>query len=75
MAEKVTLRTQRLILRSWNADDRAAFAALNADPRVTATRLPPTSPIVRHVLYRITRDAFAASNAPSSAFDSARRST
>ena len=29
------LRTSRLILRPWRESDRAAFAALNADPKVT----------------------------------------
>jgi RimJ/RimL family protein N-acetyltransferase len=29
-----TLRTERLVLRGWRASDRAAFAAMNADPRV-----------------------------------------
>jgi ribosomal-protein-alanine N-acetyltransferase len=29
-----TLVTDRLILRAWRAEDRAPFAALNADPRV-----------------------------------------
>jgi ribosomal-protein-alanine N-acetyltransferase len=28
------LRTERLLLRGWGEDDRAAFAALNADPEV-----------------------------------------
>lgn len=28
------LRTERLLLRRWREEDRAAFAALNADPRV-----------------------------------------
>jgi RimJ/RimL family protein N-acetyltransferase len=28
------LRTDRLLLRRWRADDREAFAAMNADPRV-----------------------------------------
>ena len=28
------LRTERLLLRRWRDDDRAPFAALNADPRV-----------------------------------------
>jgi RimJ/RimL family protein N-acetyltransferase len=28
------LRTARLLLRGWRAEDRAPFAALNADPRV-----------------------------------------
>ena len=30
----VTLETQRLILRQWQADDNIAFASLNADPEV-----------------------------------------
>src|SRR5688572_26007439 len=29
-----TIRTERLVLRRWSEDDRAAFAALNADPEV-----------------------------------------
>jgi RimJ/RimL family protein N-acetyltransferase len=29
-----TIHTERLVLRRWNDDDRAAFAALNADPEV-----------------------------------------
>ena len=32
-----TLETARLILRPWKPSDYAPFAALNADPRVTAT--------------------------------------
>lgn len=28
------LRTERLVLRCWKPEDRAAFAAINADPRV-----------------------------------------
>ena len=28
------LRTERLLLRRWRRDDRAPFAALNADPEV-----------------------------------------
>lgn len=28
------LRTERLLLRQWREDDRATFAAMNADPRV-----------------------------------------
>ncbi len=28
-------RTERLILRRWRAEDRAPFAVMNADPRVT----------------------------------------
>lgn len=34
MPEIQTLRTQRLLLRPWRAEDRGAFAALNADPEV-----------------------------------------
>jgi RimJ/RimL family protein N-acetyltransferase len=30
----VVLRTERLILRPWTAEDRAPFAAMNADPEV-----------------------------------------
>ena len=29
-----TINTERLVLRRWSDDDRAAFAALNADPEV-----------------------------------------
>src|SRR5262245_31172222 len=28
------LRTERLLLRRWHSEDRAPFAAMNADPRV-----------------------------------------
>lgn len=31
------LTTERLLLRPWRESDKAPFAALNADPRVTAT--------------------------------------
>jgi RimJ/RimL family protein N-acetyltransferase len=34
MGPVVELRTERLLLRQWRDDDRAAFAAMNADPRV-----------------------------------------
>lgn len=34
MGPPVELRTERLVLRQWRDDDRAAFAAMNADPRV-----------------------------------------
>lgn len=33
MSECPMLRTDRLLLRCWSPDDRAAFAAINADPR------------------------------------------
>ena len=32
--EMATLRTERLVLRPWRDDDRAPFAAMNADPEV-----------------------------------------
>jgi RimJ/RimL family protein N-acetyltransferase len=35
VATAPTVRTDRLLLRSWQDADRGAFAALNADPRVT----------------------------------------
>lgn len=35
MTQLVRLETERLILRPWREEDRAPFAALNADPRVT----------------------------------------
>ena len=35
MIEPITLETARLILRPWREEDRAPFAALNADPQVT----------------------------------------
>ena len=34
VADETNLRTERLLLRGWRAEDRVAFAALNADPRV-----------------------------------------
>ncbi len=37
------LRTDRLLLRRWRSDDRAPFAALNADPRVTEFLAGPLS--------------------------------
>lgn len=33
-APELTLRTERLLLRAWRDEDRAPFAALNADPVV-----------------------------------------
>jgi RimJ/RimL family protein N-acetyltransferase len=38
------LRTERLILRRWQAGDRAPFARLNADARVTEHLMGPLSP-------------------------------
>jgi RimJ/RimL family protein N-acetyltransferase len=41
--EPATLRTLRLQLRSWRPEDRAPFAALNADPLVMEHFLAPLS--------------------------------
>jgi RimJ/RimL family protein N-acetyltransferase len=38
------LRTPRLLLRRWRPEDRAPFAALNADPAVMAHMPAPLSP-------------------------------
>jgi RimJ/RimL family protein N-acetyltransferase len=46
------IRTARLVLRGWRDEDRAAFAALNADPEVMAH--------FRSTLDRATSDAEAA---------------
>ncbi|MGD9616912.1 MAG: GNAT family N-acetyltransferase [Alphaproteobacteria bacterium] len=39
----ISLRTERLLLRDWRDDDRAAFAAMSADPAVMRW-LPPPAP-------------------------------
>jgi ribosomal-protein-alanine N-acetyltransferase len=39
-----TLRTERLVLRRWRDEDRAPFAAMNADPRVMEHLLAPLTP-------------------------------
>jgi ribosomal-protein-alanine N-acetyltransferase len=44
------LRTERLLLRRWRETDRAAFHALNADPKVMAT--------IGSVMRRAESDAF-----------------
>ena len=36
----IAIETERLLLRSWRAADRAPFAAICADPRVMATLGP-----------------------------------
>ena len=36
MAKLIAFDTERLLLRQWCAEDRAPFAALNADPKVMA---------------------------------------
>jgi RimJ/RimL family protein N-acetyltransferase len=45
------IRTERLLLRRWRAEDRAAFAALNADAKVTE--------FLPGILSRKESDAFA----------------
>jgi len=45
------IRTERLVLRGWRDEDRAAFAALNADPQVMEHFM--------HTLDRATSDAEA----------------
>lgn len=47
MSERVTaprIGTERLTLRGWLPDDRAAFAVMNADPRVSQYLLGPITP-------------------------------
>ncbi len=55
-SETHTLATERLLLRSWRPADRAALAALNADPRVMewfpATLSPQESDAVAEVIER-----------------------
>ena len=41
--QEFRLETQRLILRSWRAEDREPFAAMSADPEVMATLSPVMS--------------------------------
>jgi RimJ/RimL family protein N-acetyltransferase len=41
MPDEITLHTERLLLRPWRTEDRAPFAALNADPRVMEWFLAP----------------------------------
>jgi RimJ/RimL family protein N-acetyltransferase len=63
MPDEITLHTDRLLLRRWRPDDRAPFAAINADPRVMEWFQGPLTaapPLVRHVLYRISKAAFHA---------------
>jgi RimJ/RimL family protein N-acetyltransferase len=43
MSQVPVLRTERLILRAWREDDRARFAAMNADPMVVAHLTGPLS--------------------------------
>ena len=39
--DEITLHTERLLLSPWRREDRAPFAALNADPRVMEWFLAP----------------------------------
>jgi hypothetical protein len=52
--QPVPLRTDRLLLRPWEPDDREPFAGLNADPEgdFDHPKLPPGHRLRRHVLYR-----------------------
>jgi 3-dehydroquinate dehydratase/shikimate dehydrogenase len=43
--DETSLRTERLLLRPWRSDDRAPFAALNADPRVMEWFPAPMTPV------------------------------
>jgi RimJ/RimL family protein N-acetyltransferase len=44
------IRTRRLVLRRWRAEDRAPFAALNADPEVMAHFPSPLDPAASDAL-------------------------
>jgi 3-dehydroquinate dehydratase/shikimate dehydrogenase len=50
MSDEITLRTRRLVLRPWRPQDREAFAALNADPRVMEWFPAPMSPAESNVV-------------------------
>jgi RimJ/RimL family protein N-acetyltransferase len=54
MDEKPILETERLILRQWRDDDIEPFAAMNADPRVTAALgVKPDPSGIRALIERI----------------------
>ncbi len=44
MPDEITLHTERLFLRPWRPEDRAPFAALNADPVVMEWFPAPLNP-------------------------------
>jgi RimJ/RimL family protein N-acetyltransferase len=53
------LRTERLVLRRWRDGDREPFAALNADPEVTATLAGPLTRAESDALVDRIEDCFA----------------
>ena len=55
MSQVPVLRTSRVLLRGWRAEDREPFAAMNADPRVVAHLQGPLS---RAVLEEATGESF-----------------
>lgn len=59
MPAPVSLRTERLVLRSWTDDDRAPFAALNADPVVMEHFPKPLSRIESDQAVERIRDGMA----------------
>jgi RimJ/RimL family protein N-acetyltransferase len=46
MPDEIALHTDRLLLTPWRPEDRAPFAALNADPRVMGRFLAPLNTTV-----------------------------
>lgn len=53
------LRTDRLVLRRWRDDDRAPFAAMNADPEVMAHFLAPLTTAESDLLVDRIEESFA----------------
>jgi RimJ/RimL family protein N-acetyltransferase len=60
MTEVTELRTPRLRLRAWRAEDREPFAAMNADPRVMEFYSAPLSPAESDALVDRIGEHFAA---------------
>ena len=56
---EITLRTERLLLRPWRAEDREPFAALNADPRVMEWFPAPMTAVESNALWIGSRRNFA----------------